>query len=337
MAFARTGPLTNERSSDSISENGTCVQVSAAWESRPKDMRPRNVKRRAVPPGRQIQQHKHTTTLQTQQIGIKPKVRTVKVGNISLSASKREITEFFSFSGDIEYVEMQSETDWSQLAYVTFKDSQGADTAVLLSGATIVDLSVIITPVENYQLPPEARKQLPGENSPSAESAVRKAEDVVSSMMAKGFVLSKDALNMARSFDERHNIMSTATATVVSLDHQYGLSEKISLGRAVVGSKVKEVDERYQVSELTRSALAAAEQTSDRDGAFGMVSKAAGDMGSMAKDKVDKAEEERKAIMWEERNGLVSEYAKIHLDEHSSWEPAVLPVESMDEQKLQAV
>ena len=279
----------------------------------------------------------------------------MKVGNISLSASKREITEFFSFSGDIEYVEMQSETDWSQLAYVTFKDSQGADTAVLLSGATIVDLSVIITPVENYQLPPEARKQLPGENSPSAESAVRKAEDVVSSMMAKGFVLSKDALNMARSFDERHNIMSTATATVVSLDHQYGLSEKISLGRAVVGSKVKEVDERYQVSELTRSALAAAEQKASVAGsalmgnqyvsagaswltsAFGMVTKAAGDMGSMAKDKVDKAEEERKAIMWEERNGLVSEYAKIHLDEHSSWEPAVLPVESMDEQKLQAV
>uniref|UniRef100_A0A453H7W9 RRM domain-containing protein n=1 Tax=Aegilops tauschii subsp. strangulata TaxID=200361 RepID=A0A453H7W9_AEGTS len=222
-------------------------------------------------------------------------VRTVKVGNISLSASKREITEFFSFSGDIEYVEMQSETDWSQLAYVTFKDSQGADTAVLLSGATIVDLSVIITPVENYQLPPEARKQLPGENSPSAESAVRKAEDVVSSMMAKGFVLSKDALNMARSFDERHNIMSTATATVVSLDHQYGLSEKISLGRAVVGSKVKEVDERYQVSELTRSALAAAEQKASVAGsalmgnqyvsagaswltsAFGMVSKAAGE------------------------------------------------------------
>lgn len=194
-----------------------------------------------------------------------------------------------------------------------------------------------------------------GENSPSAESAVRKAEDVVSSMMAMGFVLSKDALNMARSFDERHNIMSTATATVVSLDHQYGLSEKISLGRAVVGSKVKEVDERYQVSELTRSALAAAEQKASVAGsalmgnqyvsagaswltsAFGMVTKAAGDMGSMTKDKVDRAEEERKAIMWEERNGLVSEYAKIHLDEHSSWEPAVLPVESMDEQKLQAV
>ncbi|KAK3149545.1 hypothetical protein QOZ80_3AG0218890 [Eleusine coracana subsp. coracana] len=248
---------------------------------------------------------------------------------------------------------MQSESDWSQIAYVTFKDSQGADTAVLLSGATIVDRAVVITPAENYQLPPEALKQLPGGNP--TESAVRKAEDVVSSMLAKGFVLSKDALNLAKSFDERHNILSNASATVTSLDRQYGVTEKINLGRAIVGSKVKEVDERYQVSELTKSALAAAEQKASiassaimsnqyvsagaswLTSAFGMVTKAAGDMTSMAKDKVERAEEERKAIMWEERNGLVSEYAKIHLDEPSSWEPAVLPVESVDEQKLQAV
>jgi hypothetical protein len=194
-----------------------------------------------------------------------------------------------------------------------------------------------------------------GEKSSSAESVVRKAEDVVSSMLAKGFVLSKDALNVARSFDERHNILSNATATVASLDRQYGVSEKISLGRAIVGSKVKEVDDRYQVSELTKSALAAAEQKASiassaimnnqyvsagaswLTSAFGMVTKAAGDMSSMTKDKVDRAEEERKAIMWEERNGLVSDYAKIHLDEPSSWEPAVLPLESVDEQKLQAV
>ncbi|ONM08565.1 RNA-binding (RRM/RBD/RNP motifs) family protein [Zea mays] len=267
-------------------------------------------------------------------------VKTVKVSNLSLNALKREITEFFSFSGDIEYVEMQSESEWSQLAYVTFKDSQGADTAVLLSGATIVDRAVIITPAENYQLPPEAHKQLSGANV-STESAVRKAEDVVSSMLAKGFVLSKDALNLARSFDERHNILSNATATVASLDRQYGLSEKISLGRAIVGSKVKEVDERYQKASVAGSAILSNQYVSAGaswlTSAFDMVTKAAGDMTSMAKDKVERAEEERKAIMWEERSGLVSEYAKIHLDEPSSWEPAVLPLESVDEQKLQAV
>jgi hypothetical protein len=32
---------------------------------------------------------------------------TVKVHNVSLSASEQDISEFFSFSGDIVYVELQ--------------------------------------------------------------------------------------------------------------------------------------------------------------------------------------------------------------------------------------
>jgi RNA recognition motif-containing protein len=34
-------------------------------------------------------------------------VKTVKVSNVSLGASERDLKEFFSFSGDIEYVEMK--------------------------------------------------------------------------------------------------------------------------------------------------------------------------------------------------------------------------------------
>jgi len=34
-------------------------------------------------------------------------VKTIKVGNVSLGASEQDLKEFFSFSGDIEYVEMQ--------------------------------------------------------------------------------------------------------------------------------------------------------------------------------------------------------------------------------------
>lgn len=60
-------------------------------------------------------------------------IRTVKVSNISPSASERDIKEFFCFSGDIQYVEMRRETGNAQVAYVTFKESQGADTAMLLT------------------------------------------------------------------------------------------------------------------------------------------------------------------------------------------------------------
>ncbi|XP_028071590.1 binding partner of ACD11 1-like [Camellia sinensis] len=81
-------------------------------------------------------------------------IRTIKVSNVSLGATLQDVKEFFSFFGDIEYVEMLSHTERSQIAFVTFKDSQGAQTAVLLSGATIVDLTVTTNLDPDYQLPP---------------------------------------------------------------------------------------------------------------------------------------------------------------------------------------
>ncbi|GER33478.1 RNA-binding (RRM/RBD/RNP motifs) family protein [Striga asiatica] len=206
--------------------------------------------------------------------------RTVKVSNVSLGASEQDIQEFFSFSGIIEYVEMKSESERSQTAFVTFKDTQGAETAVLLTASE--------------------DKNAGGTTS----SAVQKAEDVVSSMLAKGFVLGKDAVNKAKAFDEKHQVISTATAKVASLDQKIGLSEKITTGAAIVNDKVKEVDQKFQVSEKTKSAFAAAEQTVSTagsaimknryvltgaswvTGAFSRVTKTAGEVSQKTMEKV---------------------------------------------------
>ena len=91
--------------------------------------------------------------------------------------------------------------------------------------------------------------------SGTAGSAMQKAEDVVSSMLAKGFTLGKDALNRAKSFDQKHQLTSTASSKVLSLDQKIGLSEKISVGTTVVNEKVKEMDEKFQVSEKTKAAV----------------------------------------------------------------------------------
>lgn len=189
----------------------------------------------------------------------------------------------------------------------------------------------------------------------SAESAVRKAEDVMSGMLAKGFVLGKDALKRARSFDEQHHFTSNASASVASLDRKMGLSEKIGMGTSMVSGKVREVDERFQVSEITRSALSAAEQKASSAGsaimgnryvstgaswlssALGLVAKAAGDVSTMTREKVEKAEEERKEILCRERREIVNDFAQIHLDGSSLGEPPTVPVESVDEQKLQVM
>lgn len=233
-------------------------------------------------------------------------VRTVKVTNVSLSATVQDIKEFFSFSGDIEHVEMQSGDEWSQVAYVTFKDEQGAETALLLSGATIVDLSVIIAPAPEYQPPPTASApSMMGTRVPvGGDNAVHKAEDVVSTMLAKGFVLGKDAIGKAKTFDEKHGFTSTAGAKVASIDRKIGLSEKITMGTSMVNEKVKEVDQKFQVSDKTKSAFAAAEQKVSNAGsaimknryvftgaswvtsAFNKVAKAATDVGTMTKEKM---------------------------------------------------
>ncbi|KAI5438104.1 binding partner of ACD11 1 [Lathyrus oleraceus] len=243
-------------------------------------------------------------------------IKTVKVSNVSLGATERDLQEFFSFSGDIDYVELQGHDERSQIAYVTFKDSQGAETAVLLSGATIVDLSVTITLDPDYQLPPGALVSSVNENKApgGAESALRKAEDVVSSMVAKGFVLGKDAVNKAKTFDEKLQLSSTASATVASFDQKLGLSEKIGAGASVVSDKVREVDQKFLVSEKTKSAFTAAEQTVSSagsaimknryiltgatwvTGAFSRVSKAAVEVGQKTKEKVENAEQEKKQV-----------------------------------------
>ncbi|GFQ03371.1 protein vip1, partial [Phtheirospermum japonicum] len=255
-------------------------------------------------------------------------VRTVRVSNVSLSATEQDIQEFFSFSGIIEYVEMKSESERSQTAFVTFKETQGAETAVLLTGATIVDQAVNIALEPDYVLPPAASAYAASENKNAvgvASSAVQKAEDVVSSMLAKGFILGKDALNKAKSLDEKHQVISTATAKVASLDQKIGLSEKITIGATIVNDKVKEVDQKFQVSEKTKSAFAVAEQTVSSagsaimknryiltgtswvTGAFSRVSKAAGEVSQKTMEKVAEGEHGK---------NMPEGYAEIHTSEY---------------------
>ncbi|KAL5663848.1 hypothetical protein ACJX0J_023956, partial [Zea mays] len=76
---------------------------------------------------------------------------TVKIHNVSLKASEQDISEFFSFSGEIVHVELKSCDERSQSAYITFRDNQGAERAMLLTGATIEDMAVIITPATDYK------------------------------------------------------------------------------------------------------------------------------------------------------------------------------------------
>uniref|UniRef100_A0A1J3I0V5 Protein vip1 n=1 Tax=Noccaea caerulescens TaxID=107243 RepID=A0A1J3I0V5_NOCCA len=252
-------------------------------------------------------------------------VKTVKISNVSLDVSKKDVKEFFSFSGDIQYIETRSETQETQVAYVTFKDPQGAETAMLLTGAVIADHRVSITPAVTYELPQEA---LALESADSFNGfTVKKAEDVVNIMVERGYALGKDAMEKAKAFDDRHNLMSNASATIASLDNKMGLSEKLSIGTTVVNEKWREMDERYQVREITKSALAAAEEKASIAGAALMANPYVSSGASWLSNAFGAV---TKAVKGAENGGGEGRKEIVQLGDTSPKAPAVVPVSSVD-------
>lgn len=180
----------------------------------------------------------------------------MKVDNVSLGTSEKEIKEFFSFSGDIECVEMQR-NEGSQVAYVTFRDTRGAETALLLKGVTILDHSIGITSV---LAGPNVNRVEEYKDVGDSLSAIQKAKDIIGSMFMKGFLSGKDALSRAKAFAKKHQLMSTASAKVSSLEREVRLFDKISRGASVLRDTVNEMEQKFQVSEKAKSAFVAAQQ-----------------------------------------------------------------------------
>ncbi|XP_068327377.1 binding partner of ACD11 1-like [Pyrus communis] len=187
----------------------------------------------------------------------------VEVTGLSPKATEKDVYDFFAFSGSIDHVEIVRSGECACTAYVTFKDSYSQETACLLSGATIIDQAVCITRWGHYQdefdfwnrpqheVETDSTPSHGSQNVPSAGQVVSVAQEAVLTMLAKGFVLGKDALAKAKSLDESHQVSASATARVTELSQRIGLTDKIYAG---VGA-VKSVDERYHVSEITKSAI----------------------------------------------------------------------------------
>ncbi|KAK7309763.1 hypothetical protein RJT34_06754 [Clitoria ternatea] len=192
----------------------------------------------------------------------------VEVTGLSPKATDKDVHDFFAFSGAIEHVEIIRSGDYGCTAYVTFKDAHSLETACLLSGATILDQRVCITRWGQYEdefdfwnQPSYSHEDETASTTPqnsqfvsSAGEAVTMAQEVVKTMLAKGYVLSKDALAKAKDFDESHQVSATATAKVSELSNRIGLADKISAGIEAV----KSVDQRYNVSETTKAAASTA-------------------------------------------------------------------------------
>ncbi|XP_028096462.1 binding partner of ACD11 1-like isoform X2 [Camellia sinensis] len=183
---------------------------------------------------------------------------TAEVTCLSPRATEKDVYDFFAHCGVVEHVEIIRSGEYSCTAYVTFKDAYALETAVLLSGAKIADQHVCIscwgTYIDESDPWNNPSWKLGDENSSMFAStpaeAITVAQEVVKTMVAKGYVLGKDALTKAKALDESYQVSSTAASKVVELSNRIGLTEKIYSGMEAV----KSMDGKYHVSETTMTA-----------------------------------------------------------------------------------
>jgi len=154
---------------------------------------------------------------------------TIEVTSLSPKATEKDVRDFFAFCGTIDHVEIVRGGEYACTAYVTFKEAYSLQTAVLLSGATILDQNVCITSWGHYEdefdpwsqrswEPDHGSNSTPSQGSQfSAGEAVTIAQDVVKTMVSQGYMLSKDAFSKAKSLDESHQVSATAAAKVAEL------------------------------------------------------------------------------------------------------------------------
>ncbi|XP_065631010.1 binding partner of ACD11 1 [Quercus suber] len=84
----------------------------------------------------------------------------------------------------------------------------------------------------------------------TSEEAVTVSQEVVKTILAKGYVLGKDALIKAKAFDEYHGVSATAAAKIAEVSDRIGLTDKFHVGMETV----KSVDEKFHVPKITKSA-----------------------------------------------------------------------------------
>jgi len=205
---------------------------------------------------------------------------TVQVCNLSTKATVKDVKQFFSYSGTIKKAKLERSGQWEQVAFVTFKEPYSSETAVLLTGATIIDQRVRIVQWEGseealnrwkkqmMELQEEGDTQGLSSFIPSAGQAV----NVVTTMLSKGYTLGKDALSKAYELDQKYQVIDTAATNLTSFGKFVGEKSKAALivaGQAACSAGTAVVNSSY----FSSGALMVS-------GALDKAAKAAADLGT---------------------------------------------------------
>lgn len=180
-------------------------------------------------------------------------VYTVQVCNLSPKATVKDLNQFFSYSGTVTNVKLERAGQWAQVAFVTFKEPYALETAVLLSGATLIDQQVCIVPwggsdeaVDRWK-----KQMIKFQQEGNIQGMIPyagQAVEVVTTMVSKGYTLGKDTLSKAKELDEKYQVMHIAAAKVVDFSKFFGEKSKAALiaaGHAACSAGTATVNSSY--------------------------------------------------------------------------------------------
>lgn len=196
-------------------------------------------------------------------------VRSVLVTNISPNANEKTVSDFFSFCGKISKLFLKKEEgkDTSS-AVIQFETESAAKTALLLTNALIVDRPITVTSTVNINQSssdeatsevhgtPVDTKNITHKDFGGVPDEQRSKTSVVASLLAAGYVLTENALDKAKEYDEKTNFSAKAKETVDQLkvkaheiDVQYGISDKATAVQKTITDTAKKIDAELGLSD----------------------------------------------------------------------------------------
>ncbi|EFA86590.1 RNA-binding region RNP-1 domain-containing protein [Heterostelium album PN500] len=191
----------------------------------------------------------------------------VYVSNVSLKATPKTVSDFFSFCGKITELSLREDSTGSaQEAVVVFESESAAKTALLLTNALIVDKVIQVlqyNPTQHFSPSPSQTIVNNDNNNNSIDNtnleqnnvennnninnnpentitnrdhpvpdSERTKTSVIATMLASGYNLSQEAATKARQIDEEHMI-----------------SLKLKVGAESIKATANEIDNKLHITE----------------------------------------------------------------------------------------
>jgi len=202
-------------------------------------------------------------------------IKSVVVTNISPSANEKTVSDFFSFCGKIGKLYLKKEEGKeTNAAVIQFETESAAKTALLLTNALIVDRPITVTqfvvlapsqenapssqPVD-LGTPVDA-SQITQRDFGNVSDEQRTKTSVVASLLAAGYVLSNDAFDQAKEFDDKHGFSRKAQHAVEQIkvkaheiDVQYGITDKANSVKNSIEEAAKKIDNELHITEKVNS------------------------------------------------------------------------------------